>query len=162
VERDRGEQVLFHGHPSWRSMLRFHLSGLLWAILAGVVAGLVSSAAWGHVSTAWVAAAVLAVLGPGIVGGVIRRRRTTYTVTDRRLTIAIGLLAREVHETRLEQIQNVRSSQPALDRLLGVGTVTFDTAGGAAFDFAFRGVARPREIARTVDQVLHERAIGRA
>jgi uncharacterized membrane protein YdbT with pleckstrin-like domain len=161
VERDSGEHVLFHGHPSWRSMLGFHVRGLVWAILAGVVAGLLSAFAWGHVIAPWVAGAVLIVFGPWLASGLIARRRTTYTITDHRLTIETGLVARDVHETRLEQVQNVRSRQSAVERLLGVGTVAFDTAGGAAFDFAFRGVTQPREIVRTIDRALHKRAVGR-
>ena len=42
------------------------------------------------------------------------------------------------------------------ERMLGVGTVDFDTAGSAEFDFAFRGVGDPRQIVRTVDRALHE------
>ena len=37
-----------------------------------------------------------------------------------------------------------------------MGTVDFDTAGGAAYDFKFRGVDDPHEIVRTVDRALHE------
>jgi hypothetical protein len=35
-----------------------------------------------------------------------------------------------------------------------VGTVDFDTAGGAGYDFTFHGVANPGEIVRTVDRAL--------
>lgn len=140
-------------------MFGFHLRNLVWAIGVGVAAGLLSAAVLGRVSALWVVAGVLVVFAFGLGRGQIRRRRTTYTITDRRLRIEVGLLARDVHETRLEQVQNVRSSQSALERLLGIGTVTFDTAGGAAFDFSFRGVAEPRHIAQTVDHVLHERAL---
>jgi uncharacterized membrane protein YdbT with pleckstrin-like domain len=86
----------------------------------------------------------------------IRRKATRYTITSQRLTIRLGLLSRELHETRLERVQNVSTNQSLLDRLLGIGTVDFDTAGGAGFDFAFRGVANPESIVRTVDRALRE------
>jgi uncharacterized membrane protein YdbT with pleckstrin-like domain len=88
--------------------------------------------------------------------GLVRRLRTTYTITNRRLTIDTGLLSRDLHETRLERVQNVNSRQSVLERMLRVGTVDFDTAAGAEFDFAFRGVGNPRQIVRTVDRALHE------
>jgi uncharacterized membrane protein YdbT with pleckstrin-like domain len=88
--------------------------------------------------------------------GLVRRLRTTYTVTNQRLTIEVGLLSRDLHHTRLARVQNVSSSQSLLERLLQVGTVDFDTAGEAGFDFSFRGVANPREIVRTVDRALRE------
>jgi len=142
-------------------MLSFHAKGVALAILAGIAAGLVSAGVSGHVGGGWVVVAVLVVFGIVMARGALRRRRTTYTISDRRLTIEVGLVGRDVHETRLEQIQNVNCRQSALERLLGIGTVCFDTAGGAAFDFAFEGVEDPRQIARTVDQALHERWLSR-
>lgn len=138
-------------------MLSFHARGLLAAILVGVVAGLASAAPSGAVETGWVIAAVVAVFAVVIGAGAVRRARTTYTITSRRLTIETGLMARDIHETRLEQIQNVNCRQTLLERVLDVGTVTFDTAGGAAFDFSFNGVDEPRRIVRTVDHALGER-----
>ena len=139
-------------------MLAFHAKGMLAAIGAGVLAGLVSAAVDGPVSVLWVVVAVLAVFAAGAAAGYVRRRRTTYTITSERLTIRLGLVARELHETRLDRVQNVSSRQSVLERVLGIGTVDFDTAGGAAFDFRFTGVADPQGIVRTVDRALRERA----
>lgn len=140
-------------------MLPFHLKGLLAAILAGTLAGVASGAASGSVHAGWVVGAVLVVFVAVIGRGMLRCRRITYTITSRRLTIEAGLVARELHETRLEQIQNVNLSQSLLDRILGVGTIAFDTAAGAAFEFSFAGVEHPHAITRIVDQALHERAV---
>jgi uncharacterized membrane protein YdbT with pleckstrin-like domain len=142
-------------------MLPFHVKGLLAAIIAGTLAGVASAAASGSVRAWWVVGAVLVVFIVVLSRGLLQRRRLTYTITSRRLTIEAGLVAREVHETRLEQIQNVNLSQSLLERILGVGTIAFDTAGGAAFEFSFAGVSDPGQIVHTVDQVLHERALGR-
>jgi uncharacterized membrane protein YdbT with pleckstrin-like domain len=148
--------VFFHGHPSWRSMLAFYVRGLLMAIIAGVIAGVVTRISGGGVQAGWVGAAVLVVFIVVLVWGLIRRISTTYTISNRRLTIHSGLISREMHETRLERVQNVNSRQRLLERILGVGTVDFDTAGGAAYDFKFRGVDDPGQICRTVDRALHE------
>jgi uncharacterized membrane protein YdbT with pleckstrin-like domain len=156
VDPEPGEEVFFHGHPSWRSMLAFYVRGLLVAIVAGVIAGLVTRLANGGVQAGWVGAAVAVIFLIVLLWGLIRRISTTYTITNRRLTIRTGLLSREMHETRLERVQNVNSRQHLLERLLRVGTVDFDTAGGASYDFKFRGVGDPHEIVRTVDKALHE------
>jgi uncharacterized membrane protein YdbT with pleckstrin-like domain len=156
VEPATSELVFYRGHPSWRSMVGFHLKGLLAAIGAGVLAGLISAAVSGPVSVLWVVVAVLVVFAVVIVSGLIRRRRTTYTITSERLTIQLGLMARDLHQTRLDRVQNVNSSQSMLERLLRVGTVDFDTAGSAEFDFSFRGVAHPHRLAQTVDEALRE------
>ena len=156
MDPEPGEEVFFHGHPSWRSMLAFHTKGLVAAVVAGVIAGIATRIASGSVSVPWVVAAVLIVFVVVLLIGLVRRIATTYTITNRRLTIDIGLLSRALHETRLERVQNVNTQQSVIERMLRVGTVDFDTAGSADFDFAFRGVDNPREIMRTVDRALHE------
>jgi uncharacterized membrane protein YdbT with pleckstrin-like domain len=156
VNPEPGEQVFFHGHPSWRSMLAFYVRGLIVAVLVGVIAGIFTRVASGSVEVAWVAAAVLVVFVVVLARGLIRRIATTYTITSHRLTIRSGLLSRELHETRLERVQNANSRQRPLERLLGVGTVDFDTAGGAAYDFSFRGVEDPGAIVRTVNRALSD------
>ena len=154
---DAGEEILFHGHPSWRSMPAFHLKGLALAVLLGAIAGLTSALIDGHVQVTWVIVAVLVVFAANLATGIVRRLQTTYTVTSERLTIELGLMTRELRQTRLERVQNVSLRQSLLDRVLGVGTVDFDTAGGASYEFSFSGVAEPRRIVRTVDRALRAR-----
>lgn len=139
-------------------MLSLHAKGVVAAVVLGAVAGLASAAAEGTVRTAWVLGAVLAMFVATLSTSAIRCRRITYTITTRRLSIQTGLLARDLHETRLEQVQNVSVTQSLLDRLLDVGTITFDTAGGAGFDFSFRGVPEPRAITSMLDHALAQRA----
>ncbi len=121
MDPEPGEQVFFHGHPSWRSMLAFHLKGLAAAIALGALAGVVSRLTERKVEVSWVALAVFVYLVAVVLIGLVRRIWTTYTITDQRLTIDHGLLSRDVHETRLERVQNVNSCAdaartPAADR----------------------------------------------
>jgi uncharacterized membrane protein YdbT with pleckstrin-like domain len=156
MDPEPGEQVFFHGHPSWRAMLTFYGRGVLISILAGAVAGVATAIAAGHVQLGWVIAAVLVVFVLGLAFAQIRRIQTTYTITNQRLTIETGLLSREMHETRLERVQNVNVRQSLPERMLRIGNVDFDTAAEAEYDFSFRGVGEPRQIVRTVDRALHQ------
>jgi uncharacterized membrane protein YdbT with pleckstrin-like domain len=156
VDPEPNEQIFFHGHPSWRSLALFYAKGLVVALLAGVIAGVVTRIAAKHVEAGWVVIAVVVVFLVLVVVGQIRRLETTYSITSQRLTIETGILSRDVHQTRLERIQNVNSSQSLFERVLRIGTIDFDTAGESQFDFSFRGVAEPRTIVRTVDRALHE------
>ena len=139
-------------------MLDLHLKGLVVAVIVGVIVGLVSALSHHphHVQVLWVVAAVLIVVVVTFLIGLARRLATTYTISSHRLTIRIGILSRELHESRLERVQNVTTNQSLLERVLHIGTVDFDTAGSAGFDFSFRGIANPQEIVQTINEALRE------
>src|SRR6478752_1092829 len=134
-----GEEIVFEGHPSWRSTLRFYILGLLGAAVIGAIVGLV------------LFAGVLAV-------GFFKRVSTTYVVSSQRLYIRRGLLAKRVQQTRIDRVQNVNTDQGPLERVLRIGTVDFDTAGTDDSDFTFTGIADPHEIVTAVDRAQREQA----
>jgi uncharacterized membrane protein YdbT with pleckstrin-like domain len=150
------EHVIFDGHPSWRGTLSFYARGLLVALVGGGIAALVTVIGSGFSAGATIAVfAVLLVLV--ILTGFLYRMTTTYTITNQRLTIRRGILARNVQETRVERVQNVNTNQSLLDRLLRVGAVDFDTAGSDDSDFTFRGVANPGRVVTAVDEAHRAR-----
>jgi uncharacterized membrane protein YdbT with pleckstrin-like domain len=153
------EKVLFHGHPCWRSILHVYVKGWIATVAAAVLTAAITDAAAGHIELVWVVLVVAISLAAVLLVGLVKRKRTLYTITSQRLTIRTGLFGRDVQETRLDRIQNVNSSQSLLERVLRVGTIDFDTAAGAEYSFAFRGLAEPDRVVRTVDQAL--RAVAR-
>ena len=159
MELSAGERVLFEGHPSWRSTLAFYLKGLLVVALAAAVAAAVT-AVGDEFSGGVTGGVALAALGLMVVAGYLKRMATTYTITNRRLHIKRGIIARRTQEARLERVQNVNTDQSALERILKVGTVDFDTAGGDDHEFKFDGVADPSVVVQAVDQAQREAAAG--
>lgn len=143
--------MLFEGRPSWRAILGFYIVGVLVAAAIAAVVALIDSTGTGIV--AFVVAVALVVFA-----GWLRRLGTRYAITNERLWIQRGLIARRTQETRLARVQNVNTSQSVLQRLLQVGTVDFDTAGTDAPDanFAFQGVAEPASVARRVDEAIRQ------
>jgi len=158
MELSQGEHVLFEGHPSWRSTLGYYLKGLLVVAAAAAVAALASLIAEDEVQAGWIVTAALVTLALVLVAGYLKRIATTYTITNRRLHIKRGIVARATQEARLERVQNVNTEQSALQRILQVGTVDFDTAGGDDHDFKFAGVADPSEVVQAVDRAQREAA----
>lgn len=146
-----GEHVIFEGHPSWRSIVAFYLKGVLIAAVLGAAVALATNIG-GDTDKGLVFVVVLAVIGITVLVGFVKRISTTYTISDRRLNIKRGIVSREVQETRLERVQNVNYDQGAIQRLLQVGDVNFDTAGSGDYDFSFDGVADPDEVVRKVDE----------
>jgi uncharacterized membrane protein YdbT with pleckstrin-like domain len=146
MENEQNEQVIYEGRPSWRSILGFYIMGLVVVAVAAGIAYLVS----GGGLAAAVGAGVFVLL---LLVGWIKRISTRYSITDRRLRIQRGIVARKVEEARLERVQNVTVNQGVLERILQVGTVDFDTASNRADDtFQFRGIAQPERITRLVDE----------
>jgi uncharacterized membrane protein YdbT with pleckstrin-like domain len=153
-----GEHVVFEGHPSWRSTLAFYLKGLLGVVvLAALVAG-ISSITEDTAQWSWATGAFLILLAAVLVVGWVKRIATTYTITNRRLHIKRGIVARRTQDARLERVQNVNTDQSALERLLRVGTVDFDTAGTDDHGFQFEGVADPTQVVEAVDRAQRERS----
>ena len=140
-----GEEIVFEGHPSWRALLAFYLSGVGIAIVALIIGILISG--WGLGILLGVV--VFAVL---VVAGFVKRTATRYVLTTERLHIRRGLLAKRTQETRVQRVQNVNTDQTLIQRLLRVGTVDFDTAGTDDSEFRFVGVANPAEVVRAVDK----------
>jgi uncharacterized membrane protein YdbT with pleckstrin-like domain len=153
-----GEQVMFDGHPSWRSIIAFYIKGLFAVLIVALVAGIVTNISDDKTDATLVT--LIAVIGVAIVvlAGFIKRVATTYTITNRRLHIKRGIISREIQETRLQRVQNVNYNQSFIQRLLQVGDVDFDTAAGDDYNFVFAGVADPDEVVERVDRATHNMA----
>jgi uncharacterized membrane protein YdbT with pleckstrin-like domain len=147
-----GEEVIFEGHPSWRSTLSFYIKGVVLALVAAGLAALVTRIADDEISWPLVVGAFVVVESLAVLVGFIRRLTTVYTITTQRLRIQRGLIARHVQQTHIERVQNVNTRQSALERVLKVGTVDFDTAGTDDSDFTFAGVDEPGEVVAAVDR----------
>jgi uncharacterized membrane protein YdbT with pleckstrin-like domain len=155
VELQPGERVLYDGHPSWRGLLSFYLKGLVVVVVIGLIGALING-------TSLAIPAVIVAFAIVVIVGYVVRLATTYVISDHRLYIRRGLIARRVQQTRLERVQNVNTNQSVLDRILRVGSVDFDTAGTDDADFTFRGITNPHDIALLIDRIQGEKeAAGR-
>ena len=152
-----GEEVIYSGHPSWRSIKAFYLSGIAIGLVVGVLWWLIISPV-----TAVLVFAVIAAVTIGV--GLLKRVFTIYMITSDRLSIQRGGLSKRVEQTRIDRVQNVSTSQSAFDRLFKVGTVDFDTAGNEGGNLRFEGVDDPPAVAAAIDQAqrLHAEQMQRS
>src|SRR3954449_10182135 len=150
MDLPRDEHVLYEGRPSWRALMSFYATGLVTAVVAVVViAVLIGEVAIGS------GVGVVLVVGTLVIG-YLRRLFTRYLITDQRLRISRGFIRRHVQEARLDRVQNVNYDQGFIDRLFGVGTVDFDTAGSDDADFKFAWVAGPEDVVRAVHTAMDD------
>ena len=150
MDLNAGEQIIYEGHPSWRSILGYYVKGLIVAVVVGAVGWLAD----GPGLAIGFALLVIAIV---LVAGFLRRFATVYTITTQRLRIKQGIIARHVQQTDIERVQNVNTNQSVFERMLQVGTVDFDTAGTGDSDFKFAGVEDPEEVVAAVDRA-HKQA----
>jgi uncharacterized membrane protein YdbT with pleckstrin-like domain len=148
VDLHPGEKVIYEGHPSWRAIIGFYLKGILIGVVLGAIAKFADSDSTG-------AAVFAVVVGLTILIGFVKRIATVYTITDQRLNIKRGIVARKVQETRINRVQNVNFSQGVYERIVQIGNVDFDTAGTTDSDFGFAGVAQPEKVVQKVELATH-------
>jgi uncharacterized membrane protein YdbT with pleckstrin-like domain len=159
MDLEQGENLIFEGHPSWRSILGFYIKGLLLVALAGGIAALVSKIAEDEVKGAWIAIAAISALVLVLVAGYLKRLATTYVITNQRLLIRRGIIARAEQHSRVDRIQNVSTKQSVLERMLRVGTVEFDTAAGEDDELAFAGVGDPHGVVEAIRQAQRQGSV---
>ena len=143
------ERALYEGRPSWRALMTFYVGGILLAVTVVVVLGVLID----EMGLAVAIAAVIVALT--LLIGFVRRVGTKYLLTTQRLRISRGIIRKDVQETRLDRVQNVNYSQGILDRMFGVGTVDFDTAGTDDSEFRFEWINDPESVVRSVDEATH-------
>ena len=147
-----GEEIIFQGRPVWRAILSFYVSATIGALAVGILVGIVASTGLG-------VAVFLVLLVLELLVGFLKRVATIYVITNQRLRIQTGLLARRVQQTRIDRVQNVNTAQTLLERVLRVGAVDFDTAGTDDSEFRFVGVSDPSEVVAAVDRAQREAAL---
>ncbi|MGI8505892.1 MAG: PH domain-containing protein [Solirubrobacteraceae bacterium] len=145
------ETMIFDGHPSSKAALDTFLKGDLLALAVGALLWFVVSPSIGVL-----AAILIAMLT--FLAAQIERRRVRYVITSQRLYVRQGIFSKYEQQTRLDRVQDVSTRQNPLERILGIGTVDFDTAGGEdEDDFRFAGVEDPGEVVRAVDDAQRTR-----
>lgn len=151
MELTEGERLLWEGKPSWRSTMSFYLqfvaAGLI-PLVVILIARAVSDVDW----SVWVGILIaLAALVLGVLIGWVRRHFTHYTITNRRITIRTGVLAKTERTAHIDRLQNVTIRQSPLDRVFQVGTLDFDTAGGDSdSNLNFLGIDDPQDLRDTI------------
>jgi uncharacterized membrane protein YdbT with pleckstrin-like domain len=158
VDLLQGEQILYRGQPSPRSSVAFFARWGTLALVPGVLATVLAANGWPTVLSLgdwWVITIVLLVLV--IIRNTVVRHSMRFMVTSQRIIVRRGILSRTEQTTALVRVQNITVRQTVVQRMLGIGDVEFDTAGGDPHDadFRFVGITGPQDVVRTVDFRTH-------
>jgi membrane protein YdbS with pleckstrin-like domain len=119
-----GEVVILHTRTHWKALVWPTIILLLAAAAAGYVMSVGSM--WFTWPTVIVAAIVL---GLFVLRPFLRWLSSTDTLTNRRLITRSGIINRTGRDIPLRKINDVTINRGLLDRMLGCGTITVESAG---------------------------------
>jgi len=160
----QGENVLWTGHPSWKSMLLFYIRWVLISLVPVIIYAGIRAGTSNHPGLTLFG--VLSIIGLvlTLTIGWIRRVTTVYRITNRRIQIKRGIVSRNERSANVDRVQNVNVRQSVGQRILGIGDVDWDTAGSetADSDFTFHGVDDPSALVRHADAFAQQSTSGAA
>ena len=126
------EQVELHLRPHWKTVLRPILLVALAVVVTAVAWVMLPANQGGRIGFAVVA---VIMLYQGIRYGVVPLavwRCTHYVLTDERILLQDGVIARERRDLPLNRVNDHVVTQSLLDRIFGSGTLTIDSIGDQA------------------------------
>lgn len=139
-----GEEILYRAHVT--RLVQAPLVALLAVVLAFTIF------AWFGLQSppAAIAGGLLAViLGLVLAWRLFRLRSYELIVTNHRVILQTGILAKSSMDTRLDKINNIEHRQSLWGRLLNYGDVEIDTASETGVS-RFLNVANPLGLKRTI------------
>ncbi|MDQ1747002.1 MAG: hypothetical protein QOD07_1265 [Frankiaceae bacterium] len=124
-----GEEVVLDLHPHWKRLV---VPAVLVPVVAGVATYVVFVLPSGSFQTAGrlaVVAVALAVLLRFSVWPWLRWLTTRYVLTTHRVVIRQGVFGRSGRDVPLTRVNDVSFHHSLLERMLGCGTLTIESAG---------------------------------
>jgi len=102
------------------------------------------------------------VIGLRLVWALLQWFGRIYILTDRRVIRQRGVLNIQVFECRLDRLQNTFIHRTLVQRILGIGTIFFATAGSGQVEAMWQHVAHPAGVHKQIIEAIarHSRRNG--
>jgi uncharacterized membrane protein YdbT with pleckstrin-like domain len=145
-----GDQDLEHTVFTVRPTMLFIKTGYALAVVSGIALVFVL-ASLGVPASISIPIALALLLIPAYYH--IRRNMVKYTVTDSKLQIDTGLIARTTKNIPLSKVQDVTVSATIPQRMMGFGDIIIDNASELGGSIVMHNISKPRHYA---DLLLRE------
>lgn len=89
---------------------------------------------------------------PWLLAWWIHSLATTLTVTDERISLRRGILAKYTSDVLIADVRNVQIGQSLLQRLFGVGSVGVSSAGQGGMEIEVAGMPAPQRVKAIIDE----------
>jgi uncharacterized membrane protein YdbT with pleckstrin-like domain len=155
------EQVVDHLHPHWVTLIRPLAIFFLTCAAAGVAIAFLP----GNHTAHQILLIVIAVVWLGIVlgytlGPILGWRATHYVFTTHRVLIRRGVLHHTGRDITLARINDVSYEQSLLDRMLGAGSLTIESAGENGQE-RLEDVPHADEVQQSLNRLIEENSARR-
>jgi uncharacterized membrane protein YdbT with pleckstrin-like domain len=150
-----GEETVLDLHPHWGQLFVPVLVFLVVAGAASFGAAVIPSGSyqgWGRLAVLVVG--VLVVVWFAVVP-YLRWLTTRYILTDQRLVIRTGVVARHGRDVPLDRINDVSFSETLFERMLRSGTLVVESAGERG-QIALKDVPRVEHVQRELYRMVEE------
>ncbi|GAB5495823.1 MAG: hypothetical protein Phyf2KO_09030 [Phycisphaerales bacterium] len=138
IDLGEGEEILIVTQPHWL----YIVLDRSWVFVLLVIG---AAATWLFVpGAAWKAVAILALLA-WVFWQLAERASRRYVLTSRRVVAIAGLLRQGIVDAPIRNVRQVTMYKSFPERVLGLGTLGFATAGTGGQDVIWRLVDRPGE-----------------
>ena len=134
------EETVLETRPAFRAFL-----GRISVAVGLMIAGVVLAQFINGVFLFFVALALMVLIDVWI-----KFASRKYRITNQRLFVTTGLIARKTEEIELFRIKDVKVDQSILERMLGYGTITVYSSDETAPQLVMVGIGRPVDIKETL------------
>jgi uncharacterized membrane protein YdbT with pleckstrin-like domain len=122
------EQLVLDLHPHWKALITPVVTLVLVLAIAGFAAARIPEGDRQQLLRIGVAVVAVALLAAYVVRPFLKWVTTHFVITDRRVLVRSGILARSGRDVPLSRINDITFSHTFLERLLGCGTLVVDAA----------------------------------
>ena len=151
------ENIVWSGTPSQKSNLGIFLLCALVAI--AIIGSAIKLAHGGTPGSPLLTPLVALLLLPIVVGGWrwLVTRSTQYTLTDQRLKTRRGVFNRVTDDTELYRVKDSHFTQPFLQRMFGIGTITLRTTDASTPIITLPGMSDPEALWERIRALVETR-----
>lgn len=122
-----GERIEYEMRPHWRALVLPALA-LILLVFATVFVLSAMPPEWDVVR--WIVLGIAVVLlFMWVLAPLVRWATTQYVITNRRLIVRSGIVARQGRDMPLIRVNDVHFAYSVIDRILGCGTLIVESAG---------------------------------
>lgn len=150
-----GELVILMLKPSPLYIVLAPIGTLASIVIVGAIAMQLTAYSWFGLDRQDVVSATVGLLLLRLFWQFLEWLSRIYVLTDRRVIAVAGVIRVAVFEAALDKIQHTNCDFTLRERLFGLGTILFATAGTAAAEAAWVMLASPLEVHRKIIEALN-------